>query len=94
LTAQDCFFFGQAAVNVGFYARGVEWLEQSYSLAGNENNEIVHQDKITSFTQHAINMVYFNPKFANNQSLLLIKTNISYNIARSGSKSEQYSYSS
>ena len=60
LTAQDCFIFGQAAFNMGGYARAVEWLEQSYILAGKENNQIVRQDQVMGFIQHTINMVYPN----------------------------------
>ncbi len=48
---------GQVASNLGFYARSVEWLEQSYILAGIENNQTVPQDEVKGLIQHAINVV-------------------------------------
>lgn len=57
LTAQDCLFMGKHAFNAGAYARAVEWFEESYILAGLENNKTIRQDQVMEFIQHAINMV-------------------------------------
>lgn len=57
LTAQDCLFMGKHAFNAGAYARAVEWFEESYILAGQENNRTLRQDQVMEFIQHAINMV-------------------------------------
>ncbi len=57
LTAQDCLFMGKHAFNAGAYARAVEWFEESYILAGMENNQTVRQDQVMDFIQHAITMV-------------------------------------
>ncbi|XP_046438574.1 prolyl 4-hydroxylase subunit alpha-2-like isoform X3 [Daphnia pulex] len=56
LTAQDCLFMGKHAFNAGAYARAVEWFEESYILAGLENNKTIRQDQVMDFIQHAINM--------------------------------------
>ncbi|XP_057374183.1 prolyl 4-hydroxylase subunit alpha-1-like isoform X2 [Daphnia carinata] len=56
LTAQDCLFMGKHAFNAGAYARAVEWFEESYILAGQENNRTLRQDQVMEFIQHAINM--------------------------------------
>ncbi|XP_046647216.1 prolyl 4-hydroxylase subunit alpha-2-like [Daphnia pulicaria] len=56
LTAQDCLFMGKHAFNAGAYARAVEWFEESYILAGLENNKTIRQDQVMEFIQHAINM--------------------------------------
>lgn len=48
---------GKHAFNAGAYARAVEWFEESYILAGLENNQTVRQDQVMDFIQHAINMV-------------------------------------
>lgn len=58
LSAQDCFIMGQTAFNTGFYARSVEWFEQSHFLAEKENNQTVSQYQVMEFTQHAINKVF------------------------------------
>ena len=60
LTAQDCLFMGKHAFNAGAYARAVEWFEESYILAGMENNQTVRQDQVMDFIQHAITMVYYH----------------------------------
>lgn len=57
LTAQDCLFMGKHAFNDGAYARAVEWFEESYILAGLENNRTIRQDQVMELIQHAINMV-------------------------------------
>ena len=49
---------GKHAFNAGAYARAVEWFEESYILAGLENNRTIRQDQVMEFIQHAINMVY------------------------------------
>ncbi|EFX74258.1 hypothetical protein DAPPUDRAFT_22132, partial [Daphnia pulex] len=56
LTAQDCLFMGKHAFNARAYARAVEWFEESYILAGLENNKTIRQDQVMEFIQHAINM--------------------------------------
>lgn len=48
---------GKHAFNAGAYARAVEWFEESFILAGLENNQTVRQDQVMEFVQHAINMV-------------------------------------
>lgn len=64
LTAQDCLFMGKHAFNAGAYARAVEWFEESYILAGLENNQTIRQDQVMEFIQHAINMVRYSPETA------------------------------
>jgi len=49
---------GKHAFNAGAYARAVEWFEESYILAGLENNKTIRQDQVMEFIQHAINMVF------------------------------------
>ena len=49
---------GKHAFNAGAYARAVEWFEESYILAGVENNKTLRQDQVMEFIQHAINMVF------------------------------------
>uniref|UniRef100_A0A0P5MAM3 procollagen-proline 4-dioxygenase n=1 Tax=Daphnia magna TaxID=35525 RepID=A0A0P5MAM3_9CRUS len=54
LTALDCLFMGKHAFDEGAYARAVEWLEESYILAGLENNQTIRQDHIMEVIQQAI----------------------------------------
>jgi hypothetical protein len=49
---------GKHAFNDGAYARAVEWFEESYILAGMENNETIKQDHIAEIIQYAIDKVY------------------------------------
>lgn len=49
---------GKHAFNDGAYARAVEWFEESYILAGLENNETIKQDHIAEIIQYAIDKVY------------------------------------
>lgn len=49
---------GKHAFNDGAYARAVEWFEESYILAGLENNETLKQDHIAEIIQYAIDKVY------------------------------------
>lgn len=46
LTAKDCLNIGIYAFYLGEYARAVEWIEESYILAGLENNSTVTQDAV------------------------------------------------
>lgn len=48
---------GKHAFNDGAYARAVEWFEESYILAGLENNRTIRQDQVMELIQNAINMV-------------------------------------
>ena len=57
LTALDCLFMGKLAFNDGVYARAVEWFEESYILAGSENNETISQDHVAEILQYAIGSV-------------------------------------
>lgn len=57
LTAQDCLFMGKHAFNAGIYARAIEWFQESYVLAGLENNRTVRQDQVMEFVQHTIKLV-------------------------------------
>lgn len=56
LTAQDCLFMGKHAFNAGIYARAIEWFQESYVLAGLENNRTVRQDQVMEFVQHTIKL--------------------------------------
>lgn len=58
MTALDCLFMGKLAFNDGAYARAVEWFEESYILAGSENNETISQDHVAEILQYAIGMVF------------------------------------
>ena len=48
---------GKHAFNDGAYARAIEWLEESYILAGLENNETIRQDHTAEIIQYAIDKV-------------------------------------
>lgn len=48
---------GKHAFDEGAYARAVEWLEESYILAGLENNQTIRQDHIMEVIQQAIDKV-------------------------------------
>lgn len=49
---------GKHAFNDGAYARAVEWLEESYVLAGLEKNETIEQDHVAEIIQYAVGMVF------------------------------------
>ena len=57
MTALDCLFMGKLAFNDGAYVRAVEWFEESYILAGSENNETISQDHVAEILQYAIGSV-------------------------------------
>jgi hypothetical protein len=48
---------GKLAFNDGAYARAVEWFEESYILAGSENNETISQDHVAEILRYAIGSV-------------------------------------
>lgn len=62
---------GKHAFNARAYARAVEWFEESYILAGLENNQTIRQDQVMEFIQHAINMVKKNSTSPGSLALFL-----------------------
>ncbi|XP_023346532.1 prolyl 4-hydroxylase subunit alpha-2 [Eurytemora carolleeae] len=47
LTAQDCLFIGKHCFNGGILSRSIEWFEEAWYLAGEEQNTTVTQDKVS-----------------------------------------------
>jgi len=53
LSAQDCLFIGKHCFNAGILSRSIEWFEEAWHLAGEENNSTVSQDQVRQFLDHA-----------------------------------------
>jgi len=53
LSAQDCLFMGKHCYNGGVLSRSIEWFEEAWMLAGEEENSTVSQDQVKQFLDHA-----------------------------------------
>lgn len=53
LSAQDCLFMGKHCYNGGILSRSIEWFEEAWILAGEEENATVSQTQVQQFLDHA-----------------------------------------
>ena len=53
LSAQDCLFMGKHCYNGGVLSRSIEWFEEAWMLAGEEENATVSQAQVKQFLDHA-----------------------------------------
>jgi len=53
LSAQDCLFMGKHCYNGGILSRSIEWFEEAWMLAGEEENSTVSQTQVQSFLDQA-----------------------------------------
>ena len=53
LSAKDCLFIGKHCFNGGVLSRSIEWFEEAWMLAGEEENSTVSQAQVKQFLDHA-----------------------------------------